>query len=77
MEDKLRKKLELAEMKKNLWTCYRVGKNLIKPTGRKTRPNILTEVIEKKIGEERLLRMEEKKEERRACVLLDQLEDWE
>ena len=47
LEEKLRRNLELAEMKKNLWTCYRVGGNLVRPEMKK-KPVGMTNMLEKK-----------------------------
>ena len=47
LKEKLKRKLELAEMKKNLWTCYRVWGNLVRPEMKK-KPVGMAKMMEKK-----------------------------
>ena len=61
-EEKLQKKLELAEMKKNLWICYRVEGKMVKPAIRK-RTEGLSGMLKRRREEEKRIMLEEKKEE--------------
>ena len=74
LTERTRKRLMLSEAKENYWKCYRDGKRMIKPAGRRA-PRII--VPDKNMSLQEHLEDLRQERERKSMENIEKYEDWQ